>query len=401
MRIRHVLPQLELGMLPEDPLHMPMTGLVGVAWSLASTQAAAGHEVEIVAPGTQGTHTANIAGVRITWLSPLEKLRTAHFDFSYLLPLWLHTLRSPAVDISHVHGNPYFLIRPKSRARILHVNDSSIQPAPRMEGALALADEILCCSSFIRGELLERVAYPPTHVHVFPNGVDWRLHGSTPRDAGRGAFNIDEHRTVLVFAGRMAPEKGLTVLLEAFKKVVAAVSPAPLLLVAGTPKLGVEGAPAMWGPLEFYAQDVHRLAQDLPVRFLGGLPRRELSKVYAAADVFVCPSLWQEPFGMVNVEAQACGLPVVASAVGGIPDVVQHEVNGLLVPPGDPLSLAHALLRLIGDGQLRARLGKTAQETSAQYDWGLLGRKLDRIYDLALHPPISRAAPEGRVRVRS
>jgi glycosyltransferase involved in cell wall biosynthesis len=383
MRIRHVLPQPTLGALPYDPLNAPMTGIVGVAWSLATTQAAAGHDVEIVAPGVDGSQSRRIAGVRVTWLRQRQQLHTTRFDFSYLVPLWLHTLRTPVVDVAHVHGNPYFLIRPKSRARVLHMHDSSIQPAPRMEQALARADEILCCSNFIRRELLERVTYPAAHVHVFPNGVAWKLYSEASRARARATLDIPDDRVVLVFAARMAPEKGLTVLLEALTKIVAAVNPAPLLLIAGTPKLGLEAVPAMWRPLEAYAQDVRRLAQELPVRFMGGLPHREMPQLYSAGDIFVSPSLWQEPFGMVNVEAQACGLPVVASTVGGIPDVVQHEANGLLVPPGDPQALADALLRLIFDRPLRMRLGETARQTSAQMDWQVLAAKLDAIYDLA------------------
>lgn len=387
MRIRHVLPQPALGVLPYDPLNEPMTGVVGIAWSLALTQAAAGHEVEIVGPGANGPRSATFAGVRVTWLPRWHRLNTARLDASDLAPLWFHTLRSAPVDVAHVHGNPYFMIRHKSRGRVFHLNDSSVQPARRMEQALARADRILVCSNYIRQELLGRVRYPAEQVQVFAPGVDWRLHAAANRAAARASFDITDDRLVLVFAARMAPEKGLTVLFEAFRKLAGRISPEPLLLVAGSPKLGMQGAPDTWGRLEAYAQEVRTLAEGLPVRFVGNLPRRELPRLYSAGDIFVTPSLWQEPFGMVSLESQACGVPVVAFAVGGIPDLVQHEVNGLLVPPGDADALAAALYRLMTDHALRARLGATARETSAHLDWELLARRLDVIYSQVLQSP--------------
>src|SRR5688572_11658552 len=118
MRIRHVLPQPAMGTLPRDPLNQPRTGVVNAAWNLAMQQAAAGHEVEIVAPGEGKSRRAQrIAGMRVTWLPQWERWHTARYDASYLLPLLAFTLTSPAVDVAHVHGNPYFLLRPRSRAR--------------------------------------------------------------------------------------------------------------------------------------------------------------------------------------------------------------------------------------------------------------------------------------------
>lgn len=385
MRIRHILPQPALGSLPYDPLNEPMTGLAGAAWSLAAAQAAAGHDVEIVAPGANGPRSDRVAGVLVNWLRPWRMMRTRSIDLSHLFPLALHTLRSRRADIAHVHGNPYFRLRGMSSAGVLHVQDSSIQPGPKMMGSLAGYDRVICCSNYIREQFLRRLPYPPEQTHVLPNGVDWQQHANVDRTRARAALGIPEGQIVLLFSGRIIPDKGLMVLLSALERLLSHVDPSPLLVVSGSGRMGLEGHPAAWEQADAYEQQVRQAAGRLSVWLIGATPRAQMPSLYRAADIFVCPSIYQEPLGMVNVEAQACGTPVVASAVGGIPDVVQHEVNGLLVPPGDAQALADALLRLILDLPLRARLGRTARETSAELDWRLLAARLDAIYDRALH----------------
>jgi len=91
------------------------------------------------------------------------------------------------------------------------------------------------------------------------------------------------------------------------------------------------------------------------VRFFGFVPERTLAALYRLASVFAFPSLY-EGFGLPPLEAMACGVPVVASSVGGIPEIVQHNANGLLVEPGDPDALARAMNLVLGDPSLRGRL---------------------------------------------
>ena len=384
-RIRHVLPQPSLGTLPYDPPNQPMTGLAGAAWSLAAAQAAAGHDVEIVAPGTDGPQSRRVAGVQVSWLRTWPQLRTAAIDLSQLLPLALYTARSARADIAHIHGNPYFRMDGMARASILHVQDSSIHPGRKMARSLASYDQVICCSNYIRDELLGRFSYLRGRTHVLPNGVEWQPYAGTDRASAREALGIDEAQVVLLFSGRLIPDKGLMVLLSALERLVQDASSQPLLVVTGSAKMGLEGNPDAWKQADAYERQIRQAAQDLPVRFVGATPRAQMPLLYGAADIFVCPSTYQEPLGMVNVEAQACGTPVIASAVGGISDVVEHEVNGLLVPPGDAQALAGALLRLIHDRSLRSRLGSAARATSERLDWRLLAARLDEIYDRALH----------------
>jgi spore coat protein SA len=217
------------------------------------------------------------------------------------------------------------------------------------------------------------------------------LFGRPQRRGARAAYGILDERIVLLYVGRIRPEKGLLDLIEAVEKIVQRGEREPLLLVAGSGTLGYEAQRTAHPELQAYEQQVRHRAASLPVRFLGEVPRPDLPRLYRAADIFVCPSVYEEPFGMVNVEAAAAGLPVIATSVGGIPEAVLHEHNGLLVSAGDAQALADALLRLMSDSSLRYRLGRVAQDLASQHDWRVLTGKVAEIYDRALRQRSEKA----------
>jgi glycosyltransferase involved in cell wall biosynthesis len=144
----------------------------------------------------------------------------------------------------------------------------------------------------------------------------------------------------VLFVGRLIAAKGVDVLLEALARVG-----------------GVTAAIAGDGPERAELEEVaRRLGITDRVRFLGWISARERDELFAGAKAFVMPSLWQEPFGIAGLEALAAGVPVVASAVGGIPSWLRHDEAGLLVPAAAPDALAEALERLLGEEGLHARL---------------------------------------------
>jgi glycosyltransferase involved in cell wall biosynthesis len=385
MQIRHVLPQPAMGILPLDPLNSAMTGVANTAWNLAVRQAAAGHEVEMVCPvrGWRSQHRS-VAGVKVFWLPLWEWWRVRRVDMRYLGPLFLFTLRSRPVDVSHVHSsNPYLVIRTHSRATALHYQSPPINTSPQYDRAMSRVDASICCSQFVRHELANATTCPATRIHVVYNGADWARFAQKDHAAARMALDVPDDKIVVLYAGRVIPAKGLLVLVEAFKKIVQ-VCPDLLLLAAGSAGLGFASPEEVWRELQAYEQLVRQEALGWPVRFLGDVPQPRLPDFYRAGDIFVCPSVYQEPLGMVNLEAAAAGLPVVASAVGGIPEVVRHGQNGLLVPPGDAQALADALLRLISDRALRERLGRSAQDMARQFDWQVLTAQVMEVYDEAL-----------------
>ena len=185
--------------------------------------------------------------------------------------------------------------------------------------------------------LAERVGMP---ARVVPHPVDDELFRPGSHVAGRR----------ILFVGRLERIKGVLTLAEAFAKVPDAV----LDIVGDDDPEGFNGASMR-----------DHLAARLPaeaVRFHGAVPRSELPALYRSADVVVVPSLW-ESLSYVCLEAMACGRPLVASAVGGIPEVVTDGEDGLLVPSEDPAALAAALVRVLDDAALAERLGNEARST--------------------------------------
>jgi glycosyltransferase involved in cell wall biosynthesis len=171
---------------------------------------------------------------------------------------------------------------------------------------------------------------------------------------------------VVGVAGRLAAEKGISVLLESMKEVLAKV-PRAWLVIAGD---GPERA-----ALECRAHD---LRIDHRVDFLG--MRADLPRIMAALDVFVLPSLY-EGFGLVVLEAMAVGVPVIATCVGGVPEVVEDGVTGVLVPPGDPSKLAEAILRLERDGELAKMLVEHAStRLRSEFDMARMLDAIERLY---------------------
>jgi glycosyltransferase involved in cell wall biosynthesis len=154
----------------------------------------------------------------------------------------------------------------------------------------------------------------------------------------------------LLFAGRLGPQKALGVALQALVDV-----PDVALAVAGD---GPERS-----TLE---RRVDELGLGGRVSFLGSVPRAQVLRLFRAADASVLASAW-ENFPHTVVEALAVGCPVIATAVGGVPEVVRDGENGLLVPPGDPAALAAAIERFFSDGDLRARLTEAAPRSVERY----------------------------------
>jgi glycosyltransferase involved in cell wall biosynthesis len=176
-------------------------------------------------------------------------------------------------------------------------------------------------------------------VEVVPHGIP---------DAGPRP-PLSEPPTV-AFAGRLVPEKGTDLLLRAFAKVREEI-PSARLLAAGE---GKERA------------NLEKLARELKLgpaaSFLGKLTREEMERAFAPAWVQAVPSIWEEPFGMVAVEAMMRGTAVVASNRGGLAEIVQDGQSGTLVPPGDPDSLGQALIRLLRNRELAEEMGRKGRE---------------------------------------
>lgn len=264
---------------------------------------------------------------------------------------------------------------------------SSFCERTAMEGA----DAIIAVSAAMGRDIIE--AYPavdPGRVHVIHNGIDPEeyIPGGDPAVAARAG--VDPTRPMVMFVGRITRQKGIIHLLDA----VAHLDPAiQVVLCAGAPDTAAIGA------------DMRARVGELQ-RSRGGviwieemLARAEVVALLGQADVFVCPSVY-EPFGLINLEAMACGVPVVASAVGGIPEIVVDGETGWLVPvttgaDGEPLEpqrfaldLARRINEVVADPVTSRRLGRAGRTRVVErFSWRSVAEQTARLYASLSHRP--------------
>lgn len=247
--------------------------------------------------------------------------------------------------------------------------------------AAAAADAVIAVSSGMRDDVLR--VYPaldPSRVHVVRNGIDtdvWYPVGRDPNGSILAELGVDPQRPVVAFVGRITRQKGVAHLLAAAHRFDA---DAQLVLCAGAPDTAE------------IAAEVTAAVTDLARTRTGVfwiremLPIGKIREILSAATVFVCPSVY-EPLGIVNLEAMACATAVVASDVGGIPEVVADQVSGLLVHynPGDPAGyqaeLAEAVNALLADPERAERYGQAGrQRCIAEFSWAHIAEQTLEIY---------------------
>jgi phosphatidylinositol alpha-mannosyltransferase len=203
---------------------------------------------------------------------------------------------------------------------------------------------------------------------IIPNGIDtehFSPHGPYREELAHGKPNV-------LFVGRLEKRKGLDYLLNACAKAKRHFPDFRLVVV---------------GPGTRLLPGYRKLVKDLrltDVVFAGFVPSAELPQYYRSADIFCAPATGGESFGIVLLEAMACGKPVVATHIDGYASVLAHGDEGLLVPPRDEESLAHALLSLLNDKSLRNQMGVEGRAKTEKYSWANVARQVMDYYNSLL-----------------
>ena len=235
------------------------------------------------------------------------------------------------------------------------------------------AARVIAVSKGMRADV--ESAYPdvdPGRIEVIYNGIDSNAYRPDPATDVLEELGVDLSRPYVTFVGRVTRQKGLPVLLEAAARFRPEAQLVLLAGVAETPELGAE---------------VNGWLAKLRASRTGiiwseeMLPRPAVAQILTHAAAFICPSVY-EPLGIVNLEAMACQTPVVASAVGGIPEVVDDGLTGLLVPPSDPVALADAVNRILDEPDLGKRMGLAGRERAvAEFSWRAIAEETVALYE--------------------
>jgi len=302
------------------------------------------------------------------WRTMRPDVVHAHFWMSgFASAMAVRGLNVPLVQTYHALG----IVKRR------HQKETDTSPPVRIkiERAIGMKADLIAATCDDEVQELVRMGLRHTRTAVVPCGVDPKLFHPAPTP----------HRPRrVVSVGRLVPRKGFEDLITALKMV-----PQAELVIAG-------GPPAHRLRSDHEAQRLRAHAEALGVsdrvRLIGRVARQDMPGLLCSAEVVACTP-WYEPFGIVPLEAMACGVPVVASMVGGIKDTVVDGVTGKLVPPRDPEKLAKELRFLLANDFLRNAFGIAgADRVSACYTWAEVARRTEELYERVFRPCSSRNA---------
>ena len=366
---------------------------------LASVEVRSFHDQAYVEGGlaVRGTkiETTHFAGCPVPFVSPLKALATCL------------AFNGQGIDADVVHCHTWYAQFGGILAKILYgiplvITTHSLEPLRPWKQeqigrgyelskwvektAIEMADAVVAVSSSTRDDVLRLFDVDAAKVHVILNGVDTEEYKPVNKPDMLVPLGIDVDRPFVLFVGRMTRQKGLYYLLKAVDYIDPAIQ---IVLCAGD-----SDTPSLQEELEAMVSDL-RSRREGVVWIPEMVSRRTTVALYSHATVFCCPSIY-EPFGIINLEAMACGTPVVATAVGGIPEVVADGETGFLidaklsaVPPHDPSdadglarALADAINRFGADPELKRRMGDAGRRRVVeQFSWEKIAKQTLALYE--------------------
>jgi len=256
--------------------------------------------------------------------------------------------------------------------------------------AIEMADAVIAVSKETRDDVLKYFDVDKEKIKVIYNGINLEEYVVTKETAALDKYHIDKSKPYVLFVGRITKQKGIIHLVNAIKYIEPDTQ---IVLCAGAPD-----TPEIAKEMEDCVNEVKKSRNNV-IWIAEMLDKKSVIQLYSHADVFCCPSIY-EPFGIINIEAMACNTAVVASAVGGIKEVVVDGETGILVPleqqdvaPFEPIDsekfakdLANGINKLINNHELRASMAingrKRVEET---FDWSAIAKQIEVLYKSLMH----------------
>ncbi len=251
--------------------------------------------------------------------------------------------------------------------------------------AIEMADAIIAVSNETKEDVLKYFNVKPDKIKVIYNGINLKEYVTTTDSSTLQKYGIDQSKPFVLFVGRITRQKGIIHLVNAIKYIDSGTQ---IVLCAGAPD-----TPEIAKEMENRVNEVKKTRDNI-IWIDEMLPKKEVIQLYSHADVFCCPSIY-EPFGIINVEAMACKTAVVASAVGGIKEVVVDGETGILVPleqqkeaPFEPVNpekfskdLAQGINKLISDKELRDQMAEKGRKRAEEkFDWSAIAKEHKELY---------------------
>jgi glycosyltransferase involved in cell wall biosynthesis len=337
------------------------------------------YDVTLLSPYGPPPSWADLADARITWMRPASRKDPAPRRYLRVCSNYLSMRRllfQGHYDLVHVHQLPppatmlFFWRIPRLvvstwGADIVDLDQRSRRHLKELSRRFVLRQAVaVTATSRFLADATKRYLSEGRQVSVVPFGVDLSRFSRDPVDRPPAP------PVRLIITKHLTPKYGIDYLLQAIKTVYTEFRDLELLVI---------GDGEQKGQLQALTQ---KLGLDAIVRFQGAVPHDQIPWFLERSHIYVMPSINDsETFGVAAVEAQAMGLPVIASAVGGVPEVLIDGHTGLLVPPRDVRALANAILRLAADPEMREKMGSEGRKfVREKYDWRVSVQSMERVY---------------------
>lgn len=286
------------------------------------------------------------------------------------------------IHLTHVHGTTKGILQAWTRIPSdIHSRRSFKR---RIKGAISIlretvtwknADALITNSRFIKKELTNIYGVPKEKIHVVYNGVD--MHTFYPRNSRTAILRkhgFDPKSHIILYLGGFRTVKGALPILKAMERIHIERKDVKLIFVGGKHPLDILYHEAL-------AKLMRKLVENGSIRTVENIPHIKLPDYYSAVDAVVVPSIY-DAFPKVMLEAMACGTPVIASNVGGIPELISHYKTGVLVEPADPHKLAEAIITTVSNSDLREKLGFESRKlVKERFAWEQVAKQVLAIYE--------------------
>jgi len=316
----------------------------------------------------------------VEWIKQFVTEKNLQYDLIHS-HYWMSGLAAEALsdawDVPIVH---MFHTLGEMKNRIAR-SDEEREGSYRIDGekrVIARADQIIAATLAERTQLQYLYKANRRKITIIPPGVDTSHFYPIPMDEAREYLGVDPNNKLVLFVGRIEPLKGLDTLIRAISwRRTFNPGQVTLAVVGGDPNVSPQEMTAEMTRIQKLCDD---LCMGRMVVFLGKRAQETLPYYYSAADVLVMPSHY-ESFGMVALEAMACGTPVIASQVGGLAFLIKDGETGYHVPDQDPKALCEKLLILLNDSRQRETMGLRAAEYAKDYAWANVATQVMEVYE--------------------
>lgn len=374
----------------------PMVGgIAGHVSQLSRALAEIGNQVSVVTALYPGSRLKSIETERMrVFRAPVLSIaRTRSVQYILNTSILIHALRAfEGLDLIHYHNGGVDAIVARGAFGLPRVftNHSSVFVQRYKNGGagarglppeLQSADFVIAPSQELEA-LTRQAGYPVDRLQTISNGVDPQRFAPCPastRAAAKRRLGVDEQTLLVLCPRRLQKKNGVSYLIEAVPQVLSQTRQPFILAVAGDYPYHYEDS-----DVRTINELLSRHALEGVVQMLGAFPYADMPDLYAAADIVAIPSLI-EATSLAGLEAMACGLAVLATNVGGLPEIIRSGEQGLLVPPGDSRALAEGLVQLLEDQGLRRQLGLAArQRVQDEFTWRCVAQKVSSVYQQVL-----------------